>query len=252
MPYLINQKLFFVHIPKTAGSSIERAFGVHPSCNKTTSNSSASLRSSPSLANDVLRKTINLGLGFFASSSKRKEKNNFLIGYDQPSLVLQHLTLSEMFWLGYLSQDELSKSTFFSVVRHPKDRIISAWRSHQRHVEFPDINDFIESRLNSLSCTTHDERAHIRPMSHYLDISNLPCPIRLHVLRLETIQTCWSSFGERVLGDPSINLRSWPSLPHYGSNRSHVSPVSNQSLSAKSADLIKRYYSCDYENFAYQ
>lgn len=246
--------LFFIHIPKTAGSAIELALGI-----KSLSNSEHSAKP-PRFFSSFLRPCLHvlrgvksgafrssgLSVAYSGSASPRS-----LFGYLEHPLVGQHLTLGELYWLGLLSQDEIRNLKFFAVVRHPLDRIKSAWRSHRRYLQFPDINNFVNDRLLFNTNQSHDERAHIRPMNQFIDTSLLPCPVDLTILRFESLQLDWKSFGRCLAKDDRFAPIAWPELPHQGSNILPNTCFYNDKLSLQSRDLIKEFYKQDYELFNY-
>jgi hypothetical protein len=93
MPFFKNQKLFFIHIPKTGGTSVE----------------------------NYLYKKYNY----------KKNINTLFTTINQKSSVkinkhsLQHMTYQEIIDSDVLEDYNLNDITFFSIVRNPYDRIVS-------------------------------------------------------------------------------------------------------------------------------
>lgn len=245
MPFVHGRDLFFIHVPKTAGSAIELAFGIK-----------SVATAQPTIDKPVTRafRTIKNKFSFlrFKSHQPRNVLSSNLFGYTDHPLVTQHLTLSELYWLGFLTQNEICSSQFFAVVRHPVERIKSAWRSHYRSLQFPNINDFVKSRLSLNSEKSHDELAHIRPMSHFVDSSMIPCMVNIHILRFEYLASDWHDFSSMLTKDSRFSSLSLSKLPRLPSNALPESISSNEELTSDSIQLIKQFYKVDFEQFNYR
>ena len=96
MPFDRQRRLVFLHIPKTAGTSIEQALGLHGPWNQE-----------------------NLASGFGLIQSRD------LLARNLSSNFLQHLTLPE---LEQLFPEALDGAQVFTVVRDPWSRLLSSFR----------------------------------------------------------------------------------------------------------------------------
>ena len=111
MPVSHSHKTIFVHIPKTAGSSIEKALQIHGSDN---------------LGSLDLNQRILFGSRIWKLKS-----------WCIRDKALQHLTANQI-------RRELGHQTFeqyfkFSVIRNPYDRVISDWFHMKRRFKDPDL-----------------------------------------------------------------------------------------------------------------
>ena len=97
MPFDRQRRLLFLHIPKTAGSSIEQALG---------------------LFGPWQQENLQTGFGLIQSRD--------LLARNLSSNFLQHLTLAE---LEDLFPDILQQSQLFTVVRDPWQRLLSSYRN---------------------------------------------------------------------------------------------------------------------------
>ena len=133
MPFDRQRRLVFLHIPKTAGSSIEQALGLFGPWDQQ-----------------------NLATGFGLI------QNRDLLARQLSSNFLQHLTLSE---LEALFPDALAGAELFTVVRDPWQRLLSSFRNPD-----PDLANYYRYRthreLSALSLADYIDVARWLPHSH--------------------------------------------------------------------------------------
>ena len=148
MPFDRHNQLFFLHIPKTAGTSIEQAMGLYGAWNKE-----------------------NLDTVFGLIQSRD------LLALNLSSNFLQHLSLIE---LESLYPREMAKATLFTVVRDPWQRLLSSFRNPD-----PDLANYYRFRthreLSELNLAEYIDLArwlphpHLRPQVDFLLASNGKC-----------------------------------------------------------------------------
>lgn len=161
MPIFSEHNALFVHIPKNAGRSIEKAFlpsGLTPS--------SGGRSFVNGLARWALRKTAN-------SIPPQR-----LLGTLDVALTSQHLTLEEIRLLGLVPERDIDRLFTFCVVRNPYDRVLSSVlhfsrNDKQRLFDLPDrpgAGDFEAAILAwiEVDAPDHNVRAHRRPQSDYV------------------------------------------------------------------------------------
>lgn len=161
MPFDRQHKLVFLHIPKTAGTSIEQALGLYGPWDEE-----------------------NLATGFGLIQGRD------LLARNLSSNFLQHLSLSE---LEALFPNELTKTTLFTVVRDPWTRLLSSFRNPD-----PDLANYYRFRTNrelqELSLVEYIDLArwlphpHLKPQLNLLTSqgSNTPDP-RIHIFHQENL-----------------------------------------------------------------
>lgn len=146
------RNIFFVHIPKTAGTSIEKVlFANHSFCNAPDYES--------------------------------------LYGWDSNYGWLNHLTVDEA---RVLKGDFFAKvPTVFTVIRNPWDRLVSEffWKRLQIVAKI-DFKDFVEllyrkehAQLAPCYRAAVALRQHIRPQSDFVS-----CDLPLHIIRFENLE----------------------------------------------------------------
>ena len=161
MPIHRNQRLLFVHIPKTAGTSVEAVLG---------------------LLGDWRLENLHTGFGLIQSPAllRRRLGSNFL----------QHLTLAE---LRQVFGAELHGFTPFTVVRHPWARLLSSFRRKD-----PDLCAYYRYRcdrdLNGLDLEAYIDlagwldHAHLRPQCQFLiDLNTTQIDHELRIFRQERL-----------------------------------------------------------------
>ena len=192
MPFDRQRRLVFLHIPKTAGTSIEQALGLHGPWNQ---------------ENQIT------GFGLIQSRD--------LLARHLSSNFLQHLSLPE---LEALFPEALEDAKLFTVVRDPWRRLLSSFR----HPD-PDLANYYRYRthreLSELSLADYIDVArwlphpHLRPQLDFLGPIGCTEPDpRVTVFQqeqLEELETWLSSHGSGPVKLPHHNpaQRALPHLP---------------------------------------
>ena len=141
MPFDRQRRMVYLHIPKTAGTSVEKAIGLYGVWNE---------------------ECLNSGFGLIQSRD--------LLAKNLSSNFLQHLTLME---LRALFPDVLKNAQLFTVVRDPWRRLLSSFQNPD-----PDLCNYYKFRthreLSDLSLAEYIDVArwlphpHLRPQIDYL------------------------------------------------------------------------------------
>lgn len=209
-------RILFVHIPKCGGQTIEETF----------------LRS--------------FGYNW-------KNRDRFLMrsrGIDEHGPPrFAHLTLDEYIDFGWISSEEFSKFTSFTVVRNPYARVISTYKFLWRWRYFP-INTFITHVLPRLLET--DVGYFVKPQTAY---SRSKRGLQLSAtLRLEHIERDFSEFTTRF----TTKLPAIEALIQRNRDSQYLWSFSNVSsstptdrLSRASINTMNRIYRDDFEAFGY-
>ena len=161
MPFDRQRRLVFLHVPKTAGTSIEQALGLYGPWDQE-----------------------NLATGFGLIQSRD------ILARNLSSNFLQHLSLNE---LESLFPDALAEAQLFTVVRDPWARLLSSFRNPD-----PDLANYFRFRthrdFNELSLAEYIDVArwlphpHLRPQLDLLTRSGSTDPDpRLSIFRQEQL-----------------------------------------------------------------
>ena len=161
MPFDRQRRLVFLHIPKTAGTSIEQALGLYGHWDQE-----------------------NVGTGFGLIQSRD------LLARNLSSNFLQHLSLNE---LEALFPDALAKAQLFTVVRDPWARLLSSFRNPD-----PDLANYYRFRthceLSELNLADYIDVArwlphpHLKPQLSLLNTNGASTPDpRVRVFRQENL-----------------------------------------------------------------
>ena len=218
MPIDRARKLLFVHIPKTAGTSVEELLG---------------------LRGPWQNENINTCFGLIQSLSLLEEgfRSNFL----------QHLTLAE---LSRLLGSDLQGCTPFAVVRDPWTRIISSFRRKDpdlchliRSSCGRDAKEFdLEAYIELAGCLDH---AHLRPQYRFLTLSGSDrIDPRIHIFRQEQLVDLEEWLAQQ-LGHSVVLPKSNVSVPQ--------TPWSdlNAHQEDKLRERVRVLYAEDYAAFGY-
>lgn len=159
MPAFHDHKLLFIHVPKTAGMSIEHALGMR-------------LRW-PQLDTDTI----------FGP-------------YDGQQL--QHLTCRQILDYGFLSQADFDAYFKFAFVRNPYDRLVSEyffdrrWNQRTKDLDFSAFVDYLADRLQQQKVF-----AHYRPQSDFVFDDNGELMVDF-VGRFECLDKDWERLQQRA------------------------------------------------------
>lgn len=197
MPIFSEYNALFVHIPKNAGRSIERAFlpqSLTPSSGR--------------------RSNLNKFARWALQKSANPVPSQRFLGTLDVALASQHLTLEEIRLLGLLPEQQIDQFFKFSVVRNPYDRVLSSVlhfsrNDNQRLFRLPDrpnAKDFEAAILAWINVETRDHNvlAHRRPQSDYLRIRDV-ANASDYMLRFENLNDDFDMLRDR-LGSPDLSL----------------------------------------------
>ena len=136
MPFDRQRRLVFLHVPKTAGTSIEQALGLYGAWDQE-----------------------NLATGFGLIQSRD------ILARNLSSNFLQHLSLNE---LESLFPDALTEAQLFTVVRDPWARLLSSFRNPDPDAglaleALPELIDQLEAKMKeSAKKLDFEEAANLR------------------------------------------------------------------------------------------
>ena len=217
MPFDRQRRLVFLHIPKTAGTSIEQALGLHGPWDQE-----------------------NLATGFGLV------QNRDLLARNLSSNFLQHLSLREV---EALFPEALEEAQLFTVVRDPWARLLSSFRNPD-----PDLANHYRFRthreLNELSLADYIDVArwlphpHLKPQLSLLSrdgSSSTPDP-RVKVFQQENLAELEQWLGQQC-GQPI-------QLPHHNPARRPL-PELPEAEWAELEQQVRWLYAADGQAFDY-
>lgn len=227
-----DRKVIFVHVPKTAGQSIETYF----------------------LKLNDLTFDRKHELLLMPNSDPRK---------GPPRLA--HLTMQEYYEFGYISASETQGFFKFSFVRNPWARMVSFYR-YLRFNQIISFDDFVRVQFPSL---VESEYWRVRPQSEFTHNNKLPLVDFIGMFeRLdEDFEQVCSILNIRFTKLPHLNsssesqklsrhlikfyLKNWRYFLRFEPDKMHHKDYRmyyNDSL----ADIVAKFYSSDLELFGYQ
>ena len=254
MPFDPDNRVLFIHVPKTAGIFISKILGVdfsryyeryRPSLHDSQelfkhvseAKKDSGSRQWPSLPRKLA------GLAKLAGSNNPTSNGSreHLVGSAQINVSLQNLTVSELLRFGYVSRDQLLSARKIVSVRHPEDRfrsLVSYWNILELGLSVDWVILNCMARPNPLIPV--EVLATFSPMSFYIN-----CPLlefsHWRVIRYENLLD--------DLQEILVDIGSDVSLP--GSQRINPSEPGKVLLESRHIDFIREYYSSDYELFEY-
>jgi hypothetical protein len=235
-----QHKCIFIHIPKTAGMSIENSF----------------LKS--------------LGLGLY-----RGECPPLLLTYNKnPNLgplSLAHLYASEYLDYHYLTNEQFESYFKFSIVRNPYDRIVSIYKHFQFHrimsfanflrYEFPKLEKtkyyFIKPQYSYLFDAQNNSL--VNYVGRFEDLPNIVNKIKPNlehpITEIEDINSSLKSYN--IYSRWNIRyafktLKEKPYLIPYVNLKNKTSYMFLDFFNAETLSFINDYYSRDFEFFEYK
>ena len=213
MPICNKNKIIFVHIPKTGGTSIEKLFGMY--------NENSNM---PDL--DKLH-------GHVPVENSTKVNNPLSLAGNY-GYYLQHLSINE---IKRLIPDHIYiDKNIFTCIRNPWDRIVSEYIWAYSFLKFDDfINKVYDVVSNRIMLDT--ENVHFRPQNEFLN-SELN-----YICRFEEFKSDLGNLTKSL----SLNINV-DKIPHEKKSiRNHYS----QYYSNKSIALIEEIYAKDIEIYGY-
>ncbi len=213
MPICKKNRLIYVHIPKTGGTSIEKLFGMY--------NENSHI---PDL--DKLH-------GHVPVENSKKVNNPLSLGGNY-GYYLQHLSINEI--KGIIPDHIYIDKNIFTCIRNPWDRIVSEYIWAYSFLKFDDfINKVFDVVSNRIMLDT--ENVHFRPQNEFLN-SELN-----YICRFEEFK---NDLGN-LIKSLSLNINV-DKIPHEKKSiRNHYS----QYYSNKSIALIEEIYAKDIEIYGY-
>ena len=231
MPIFADLQLLFIHIPKNAGRSIEKA-----------------LLQGCSSPDGGRRSIINRAAHSVMRLTRPRFAESHLIGTLDQVLAAQHLTYGEIDLLGLLpTEDHDTNFEVFCVCRNPFDRVVSSicHFSGADDREWPADRAGFERALATWldrPLTDHNERAHRRPQSDYILDRRGRASVRT-ILRYESLSDDFARFM-RYRGLDNVNL-PWRGRSSRSRNyRDYFTPAARK--------LIESAYEPDLVTFGYR
>ena len=223
-----KHKCIFIHIPKAAGTSIERAF-------------------MDDLGLDMdNRHALILG-----------ENTNKNLGPRR----ISHLTASEYFDLHFVSQEIYDEYFTFSIVRHPVDRLYSIYK-YRTYSDYITFDRFVKVKLPEL-IDSKTESFFYKSQYDYIFCNKYPCVD--FIGKLENLNEDFKIIKDNTglksnlkhhnkskakqssilkkIGKTVKDLDVWSNFS-FKHKKKYLSPVA--------VDLVKKYYQKDFENFKYK
>lgn len=217
MPINYSQKIIFIHIPKCAGTSVERILQIKDEKDFYTEKLTSNI-----LAELALKNFTDEDYKICASKNK------------------QHYTYKELSKI--LSEDILKNFTKFSIVRNPYDRLVSEYYFREKSVKLhKNFEDFAKNvlKLNRFTRNWLYD-GHLETQSSYLINEENNFNSIDKIFKFEKLNEC-AAFLTGVTGDKN--------MPHLRktSNRKPYEEYYTQELK----EIVYNFYKEDFINFNY-
>jgi hypothetical protein len=227
VPLDADRKLLFIHIPKTAGKSVEAALEI------ATKAETEKYR---------WRSTLNRGLTWAQRVTADKRSEERLWGVLDYTFMAQHLTYAEVYLLG-LCPGDITEYSKLAVCRNPYDRAVSMFfhlaPSAEKTPQGFEI--FIRTWLESDPPERHGFRTILRPQWEFCVDLNGESVLDT-VLRFERLGEDYARYCREVLDQPA----ELPWLGKQRHDRDH-----DQFYTATTRKTVRRLFARDFEMFGY-
>ena len=239
MPVSHKHKIILVHIPKTGGTSIESALGMHAGKNK--------IGLTP--AKRQLRDYQNLFGAGIQHMTLNEIKNYYntinFMNYDSFGNI-KHVLDNIINALAQKQTSEIGSEIFrkyykFAVVRNPYDRLVShfSWVDGKWHKKIePTKDEFIEFVDSIIDKKLYKTDLHLVPQHAYVEVDNLVAVDR--ILHVENLSEEFSSLCDELEINAELKKRM-------ASNHKDYTYYYNDEIRQKVYDIYKR----DFELFGY-
>lgn len=206
-----GKKLLFIHIPKNAGTTIERTV-------------------------------------FSDYNFKLKYSEKYLTGYDSKlGINLQHARVKDLIENELVSEADIREFQSFAVVRNPFTRALSGYVWLQKDLGISDTfsnflkmeGEFSEKALSRHSTYVLD---HFYTQSSFVTLKG--DLVVKNILQFESLSQDFERFNTSISGDYALNT-------HFKKNRKVNKFKLVKLLTKENMELIKTKYSEDFERFGY-
>ena len=190
MAYDKNRTILFIHIPKTAGKSIEHALGMvdHASGQRV-----------------WRRGKLNSAVRYLLKMTSNAKVTEKLFGPYDYVLGAQHLTYQEIELLNLIPPGSRKELITFSVIRNPYSRALSTYRHIFKKADLDGFKSFWEG-VRNYSGVDHNELAHRRTQKAFL-INCRAVVVVQNLLRMESLEADFESFcKEKDIAHSSLPL----------------------------------------------
>ena len=238
---MIYKNVFFFHIPKGGGSSIEKMFlnenkFLDFTINVIFKETKFSKFFVGTLRSRVWRIIVwgLVGLFFF-------DKEN--IWGVRKGKALQHLTYQEVINEKYLTEEKLNSLIKFCIVRNPYDRMISAYHFIGGNSKFSDFVKYVHLEVNNYYRKNIEPFVVIMPQIEFIIDAKGDIKVE-NILYFENLNKDFKDFCDKN----SLELGEIPHINRRNRNKSSIKEYYNQEL----ADIVYEMYRLDFKIFGYK